>query len=56
MEETIGKLNAFIQEKQNTTADFSDFFSQARKALSTHQKLLEFEPEVTKPVIEGAKP
>lgn len=56
MEETIGKLNDFIQEKQNSTQDLSDFFKQARKALDTHQKLLEFEPDTTKPVIEGVKP
>ena len=56
MEKTIGKLNDVIQEKQANTQDFGDFFNQARKALSTHQKLLEFEPDATKPVIEGTKP
>ena len=56
MEETIGKLNDFILEKQAATTDLTDFFNQARKALNTHQKLLEFEPEPTKPVIESARP
>jgi hypothetical protein len=36
--------------------DLSGFFEQARKALSTHQKLLEFEPEIAKPVIDEPKP
>lgn len=56
MDQTIAKLNDIIQEKQAKTPDFADFFDQARKALSAHQKLLEFEPEPMKPVIEGAKP
>lgn len=56
MDQTIAKLSDLIQEKQAGTPDLSQFFDQARKALSTHQKLLEFEPEPVKPVIEGAKP
>lgn len=56
MDQTIAKLNDVIQEKEAKAPDFADFFDQARKALSAHQKLLEFEPEPVKPVIEGAKP
>lgn len=56
MDQTIAKLNDVIQEKQSKAPDFADFFDQARKALGAHQKLLEFEPEPVKPVIEGAKP
>lgn len=56
MDQTIAKLNDVIQEKQANTPDLSDFFNQARKALNAHQKLLDFEPEPPKPVIDGAKP
>lgn len=46
-EKSIMKLNDLISEKK--TEDLSEFFNQARKALNTHQQLLEFEPEGTKP-------
>ncbi len=42
-EKSIMKLNDMVAEKK--TEDLSDFFNQARKALNTHQKLLEFEPD-----------
>lgn len=56
MDRTIAKLSDVIQQKQANTPDLSDFFEQARKALGAHQKLLEFEPEPVKPVIEAPKP
>ncbi|MEY4483046.1 MAG: hypothetical protein RL693_498 [Verrucomicrobiota bacterium] len=43
--EKLGNLNQNDKDKE----DLSEFFDQARKALSTHQKVLEFEPEVIKP-------
>lgn len=46
-EKSIMKLNELAAEKK--TEDLSDFFNQARKALNTHQKLLDFEPETVKP-------
>lgn len=46
-EKSIMKLNDLVTEKK--TEDLTEFFNQARKALTTHQKLLDFEPEVTKP-------
>jgi hypothetical protein len=46
-EKSIMKLNDLVAEKK--TEDLSKFFEQARKALNTHQKLLEFEPDVPKP-------
>jgi hypothetical protein len=56
MDQTLGRLADIIQEKQANAPDLSGFFNQARKALTAHQKLLEFEPDPVKPVIEGAKP
>jgi hypothetical protein len=56
MEHTLAKLNDVIQDKETIVPDLADFFSQARKVLNAHQRLLEFEPEPIKPVIEGAKP
>ncbi|WP_265592921.1 hypothetical protein [Verrucomicrobium sp. BvORR034] len=47
-------LNTAVKEQK--TEDLSTFFAQARKALSTHQKLLEFEPEVPKPETGTVKP
>ena len=46
-DKTIMKLNDLAAEKKSE--DLSQFFNQARKALNTHQKLLEFEPETSKP-------
>lgn len=43
--EKLGALNQTDKDKE----DLSEFFDQARKALSTHQKVIEFEPEVIKP-------
>lgn len=51
-EKSMAQLNALAQEKK--VEDLSEFFSKARKALSTHQKLLEFEPEAPKPL--GERP
>ncbi len=56
MDKTLARLGDILQEKQANTPDLADFFNQARKALNAHQKLLEFEPDPAKPVIEGAKP
>ncbi len=55
-DKSIMKLNDLISEKQQTPPDLSDFFNQARKALNAHQKLLEFEPDATKPQAEAPKP
>ncbi len=55
-DKSIMKLNDLISEKQQTPPDLSDFFNQARKALNAHQKLLEFEPDATKPPVEAPKP
>lgn len=43
--EKLGTLNQNDKDKE----DLSEFFDQAKKALSTHQKVIEFEPEVIKP-------
>lgn len=43
--EKLGTLNQSDKNKE----DLSEFFDQAKKALSTHQKVIEFEPEVIKP-------
>lgn len=43
--EKLGALNQTDKDKE----DLSEFFDQAKKALSTHQKVIEFEPEVIKP-------
>jgi hypothetical protein len=54
-EKSMSQLNALAQEKK--PEDLSEFFSKARKALSTHQKLLEFEPEPPTPKPgEGPRP
>lgn len=47
-------LNTAVKERK--TEDLSEFFSEAKKALSTHQKLLEFEPEMPKPGTNEVKP
>jgi len=52
----IAGLNSIIEEKVQNTPDLTEFFNQAKKALTTHQKLLEFEPEVVKPQVESPKP
>jgi hypothetical protein len=54
-DKTIADLNTLVEEKKTNTQDLTDFFNQARKALNTHQKLLDIEPDISKPVIEGAK-
>lgn len=42
----IQKLNAYIDDKQQMNAeDLSSFFDKARKALRTHQDVLDFEPD-----------
>ncbi|MCE9520545.1 MAG: hypothetical protein K8R87_13450 [Verrucomicrobia bacterium] len=56
MDKTIEKLNDVIQEKPTSMPDLADFFNQARKALNAHQKLLEFEPDLTKPLNESVRP
>jgi hypothetical protein len=54
-EKAIADINAFADEKRGSVQDLTDFFNQARKALNAHQKLLDVEPDISKPVIEGAK-
>jgi hypothetical protein len=54
-DKTIAELNAFVEEKRGNTQDMTEFFNQARKALNAHQKILDLEPDISKPVIEGAK-
>ncbi len=56
MDKTIAKLSDVIEDKQTNTLDLTDFFNQARKALNAHQKLLEFEPEPARPLIESVRP
>jgi hypothetical protein len=46
-EKSIMKLNDLAAEKKSE--DLTEFFNQAKKALNTHQKLLDFDPEATKP-------
>jgi hypothetical protein len=42
----IKKLQDYLDEKkQQNPEDLSALFSQARKALRTHQEVLDFEPE-----------
>jgi hypothetical protein len=42
----IQKLHAYIDDKQQMNAeDLSSFFNKARKALRTHQDVLDFEPD-----------
>ena len=53
-EKAIMKLNELNVDKKDE--DLTQFFQQARKALTTHQKLLEFEPDTTKPAVEGVRP
>jgi hypothetical protein len=56
-EKSMAQLNALAQEKK--PEDLSEFFSKAKKSLSTHQKLLDFEPEPTTPAPkpgEGPRP
>jgi len=55
-EKAIAGLNSFIEDKRANTQDLTEFFNQARKALNTHQKLLDMEPDFSKPVIDGPKP
>lgn len=46
----IKKLHDYLDEKrQQNTEDLSSFFNQARKALRTHQDVLDFEPEAPQP-------
>lgn len=56
MDQTIARLGEVIENKQTGMPDLTEFFNQARKALSAHQKLLEFEPDPVKPLIEGVRP
>ncbi|MFZ4765658.1 MAG: hypothetical protein ACOYMN_11955, partial [Roseimicrobium sp.] len=53
-EKAVMSLNDLATEKK--TEDLSQFFQQAKKALSTHQKLLEFEPDTQKPPVESPRP
>lgn len=51
----IQKLHAFIDDKQQmNSADLTSFFDKARKALRTHQEVLDFEPEA--PLLPVPKP
>ena len=51
----IQKLHAYIDDKQQMNAeDLSSFFDKARKALRTHQDVLDFEPEA--PALPAPKP
>ncbi|WP_395740753.1 hypothetical protein [Prosthecobacter sp.] len=51
----LQKLNAYIDEKQQQNAtDLSSFFDKARKALRTHQDVLDFEPDAVQ--LPGPKP
>lgn len=54
-EKAMGPLQSLLQDK-GQPEDLGEFFTQARKALNTHQKLLEFEPEVPKPAGEQPRP
>ncbi|MBL9133333.1 MAG: hypothetical protein JNG86_19130 [Verrucomicrobiaceae bacterium] len=46
----IKKLQDYLDEKrQQNSEDLSSFFNQARKALRTHQDVLDFEPEAPQP-------
>lgn len=53
-QKAIEKLAGLNQDNKNKE-DLSEFFDQAKKALTTHQKIIEFEPEVIKPA-ETPKP
>jgi hypothetical protein len=55
-ETAIDKINDFVKEKKTDAPDLTEFFNQARKTLSTHQKLLEFQPEPPKPMVETPRP
>lgn len=45
-EEQVRKLYALIDDKnQDNQKDLSTFFDQARKALKTHQSVLDFTPD-----------
>jgi hypothetical protein len=51
----IQKLHAYIDDKQQMNAeDLTSFFDKARKALRTHQDVLDFEPDA--PVLPAPKP
>lgn len=51
----IQKLHAYIDDKQQMNAeDLSTFFDKARKALRTHQDVLDFEPDA--PALPAPKP
>ncbi len=51
----IQKLHAYIDDKQQMNAeDLGSFFDKARKALRTHQDVLDFEPDA--PVLPAPKP
>lgn len=51
----IQKLHAYIDDKQQMNAeDLGSFFDKARKALRTHQDVLDFEPEA--PPLPAPKP
>ena len=51
-EAQIKKLYDLIEEKDNANAqDLTEFFDQARKALKTHQDVLQFEPQGDLPAV-----
>lgn len=53
----IQKLNAYIDDKQQMNAtDLSSFFDKARKALRTHQDVLDFEPDTAPPTSSRPQP
>ncbi len=49
------QLNALVEDKGAKPDDLGDFFTKARKALSAHQKLLDFDPQPQAP-LPGAGP
>jgi hypothetical protein len=54
-EKQLLKLSDLVAQ-QKPAEDLSEFFKEARKALTAHEELLEFEPEPNKPLVEQPKP
>ena len=54
LEKSLGSIQQLINEKKNPE-NLDEFFNQARKALKTHQKLLEFAPD-SAPQVDTVKP
>ncbi len=55
LEKSVKTINQMIDEKR-TPEDMDAFFKEARRALSAHQKLLDFEPEAPKPLPTPVRP